>query len=82
MDIRELRKPQHVNDIGNEFLALHHVFGNDLTRRSNIHLVEDDRIAYAAGNAVIFENIWSHAKEYLMSIDDGGIGSIAVHPSR
>jgi hypothetical protein len=31
---------------------------------------------------VVFQNISTAAKEYLMSIGDGGIGCVAVHPTR
>ena len=82
IDITSLRKPIDVCDVGNSRIALHYVFGTDISRRNNIILVEDHRIAYVSGNAVIFEDIVTHEKEYLMSIDEGGVGCVAIHPSR
>ena len=38
-DIQSLRAPQHVADIGRECLALHHVYGLDMTRKGNLFLI-------------------------------------------
>jgi WD40 repeat protein len=77
-----LRKPQSVNEVGREDVALHHIFGADLTRINNLCFIEDDIIMYISGNAVIFENINSGSKDYLLGIDEIGVGAVAVHPSR
>ena len=45
-------------------------------------LIEDDTIIYATATAVVFQNVSTSAKEYLLSIGDAGIGCVAVHPSR
>ena len=80
--IPSLRGPQHIADIGRECIALHHVFGVDMTRRGNLFLIQDERIVYAIANSVVFENTVTGAKEFLMGIDDGGVGCVTVHPSR
>ena len=80
--IQSLRSPQHVADIGRECLALHHVFGIDMDRKGNLFLIQDEKIIYASANAVVFENTVSGEKEYLMGIDDGGVGCVTIHPSR
>jgi hypothetical protein len=82
IDIAALRSPVSVCDLGKDFVALHHVFGADITRRNNIALIENHRIVYALGNVVVFEDILTGDKEYLLSIDEGGVGCVAVHPSR
>eukprot|EP01035_Chromulina_nebulosa_P017859 gene17859-23472_t len=79
----ELRNPIHRNDLGRETLALHNVFGVDSSRRGNLNFIEQDVIVYISGNAVIFENIgYNKDKRFLLSLDDGGIGCVAIHPSK
>lgn len=80
--IPNLRGPLSVNDIGRECTSLYHVFGTDTSRRGNLHLIEDDKIVYASANAAVFENIVLGHKDYLLGIDDGGVGCVAVHPSK
>jgi hypothetical protein len=77
-----VRRPINIADVGREGTAFYHIFGNDITRRGNLHLVEDEIIVYVCGNAVIFENIISKTKDYLLGLDDAGVGCVAVHPSR
>ena len=81
-DVARLRPPESIADLGKECTGLYHVFGTDMSRRSNLKLIEAERIVYATTVAVVFESTTSGAKEYLMSIDAGGIGCVAVHPSR
>lgn len=81
-EAHKLRKEQTVHDLGRECIALYHLFGADLSRRGNFALIAEDTIAYAIGNAVIFENLASKSKQYLLGVDEGGIGCIAIHPSK
>ena len=80
--VTNFRNAQNVADMGRECTALHHVFGADMSRKGNMSLIEQDTIIYATATAVVFQNISTAAKEYLMSIGDGGIGCVAVHPTR
>ena len=77
-----LRRPVNVADIGSEGTALYQILGTDLSRRGNVSLIEDGILIYVCGNAVIFEDVNKGLKEYLLCIDDGGVGCVAVHPSR
>jgi hypothetical protein len=77
-----LRRPINVADIGGEGAALYKILGTDLSRRGNLALIDDDLLIYVGGNAVIFEDVQKGFKEYLLCIDDGGVGCVAVHPSR
>lgn len=81
-DVSTLRKPESVADLGRDCLAFHHAFGMDVSRRGNMHLIENDTIIYASANCVTFQNIVSGHKDYLMGVDEGGVGCVAVHPSR
>lgn len=78
----KLRNQQSIADIGRECTALHHVFGADIYRKGNFHLIEYDTILYSTSSTLVFQNVNTGYKEYLLSIDDNGIGCVAVHPSR
>jgi hypothetical protein len=82
LNVSNYRSPQSVADIGRECTALHHVFGADLSRKGNMSLIEHDTIIFATSTAVVFQNVSTSAKEYLLSVSDSGIGCVAVHPSR
>jgi len=77
-----LHKQLAVPDIGIEATTIFHVFGSDATKRENIALIADDVLVYVVSNSVVFENIITRVKTYLVGVDEGGIGCIAVHPSR
>jgi len=81
-DLITLRNPQSCADIGRECTALHHVFGVDIYRKGNLNLIESDILVYSTPSAIVFQNIQSGYKEYLLSIDDNGIGCVTVHPSK
>jgi hypothetical protein len=81
-EISKLRKPEGIADLGRDCLALHHVFGMDMSKRGNMYLIENDKLMYTNSNSVVFENIFSGLKEYLMGIDEGGVGCVTMHPSR
>lgn len=82
LNIADYRSSQSVADLGRECTALHHVFGMDTSRKGNLNFIEHDTIIYATTTAVVFQNVSTSAKEYLMSVGDGGIGCVAVHPTR
>jgi hypothetical protein len=82
VSVQSLRNPQSVADLGRECTGLHHVFGVDMSRKGDLSLIEDDTIIYATATAVVFQNVHTGVKEYLLSIDDSGVGCVAVHPSR
>lgn len=80
--LSSLRKPLCVADLGRECLALHYTFGVDMTRRGNLYLIEDEKIIYAIASSVVFEDVKSGQKSFLLGLDEGGVGCVAVHPSR
>ena len=81
-EYKDLRRPIAVGDIGPEGAALYHIFGADSTKRANLSLIEDNVLVYVCGNAVIFENLETSSKYYLLGLDDGGVGCVTIHPSR
>lgn len=81
-DPSTIRRPESVADVGRDVLSLHHVYGYDLSRRGNLHMIEDDRVIYATSSAVVLENIVSGKKDFILGIDDNGVGCVVVHPSK
>lgn len=81
-DPASLRKPESVADLGRDTLGIYHVFGQDLGRRGNLKLMEDDRIIYATTSAVVLEHLTSGKKDYILAVDENGIGCVEVHPTR
>lgn len=77
-----LRRSTCTADIGSDGTALYRILGIDQNSRGNLALIEDDVLIYVSGNATIFENVKKNTKKYLLCIDDGGVGCVAVHPSR
>ncbi len=77
-----LRKPPSAADIGPESVGLHYVFGADLNKVSNLSFISDDVIVYVAGSVVVLEKIDSSHREYLLPVDEMGVGFVAVHPNR
>ena len=37
---------------------------------------------YSLGNSVVFEDFQLNTRKYLLGLDDGGVGCVAVHPSK
>ncbi|XP_053710641.1 cilia- and flagella-associated protein 44 [Synchiropus splendidus] len=69
------------SDITEELLHLHHSFGYDSGRRSNLQLLEERTLVFIAGNHLVFIDIHTNEQRYLRSCSGQGIGSIAVHTS-
>ena len=78
----KLRKRQNAAELRRPTAALHNVNGMDINKRNNMYFIESDRIVYATGNCVVFQNIWTKAKEYLLGLECNGVGCVAIHPSK
>jgi hypothetical protein len=81
-DFSSLRSPEGVADIGKDSLVLSSIFGYDSLRKDQLHLLEHGKIIYASGPAVILEDVLKKTRDYLLSIDEQGVGCLAVHPSK
>ena len=55
-----------------------HSFGFECTKRSNMHMIDNDHMIFAAGNMLQILNIKTKQKRYIRSIKSGGIGALAV----
>ena len=80
--ISQIKRPIGAGDLGKDLIGLHHVFGHDIHRRNNFILLESNTIGYATGSSVVIENTLTNERRYLMAIDEGGIGCVAVHPKK
>ncbi|KAK6165219.1 hypothetical protein SNE40_023570 [Patella caerulea] len=65
-----------------DLLTLKHSFGYDCKKRCNLHMLDQYTLLFMAGNLVQLMNIQTKELTYIRSTSGGGIGAIAVHPSR
>lgn len=75
-------KPILTEDLPSNFLSLYHSFGFECTKRSNLHILTTDHIVFSTGNIFQILNVKTKEQINLRSTSGGGIGAIAVHPSR
>ncbi|MBN3326680.1 CFA44 protein, partial [Atractosteus spatula] len=68
--------------IPTNLLQLLHSFGYDCTKRANLQLLDENTLAFVAGNLVILLDWTTKEQRYLRSCSGGGIGTIMVHPSK
>ena len=80
--VESLRRPQAVTDLGRASSALYHTFGLDALRKKNLDLIDERTVVYAVGNAVVFEELGTQLKRYLLGLDEGGVGCVTVHPTK
>ncbi|XP_038057956.1 cilia- and flagella-associated protein 44-like isoform X2 [Patiria miniata] len=69
------------SDLPTDMLTLHHSFGYDCKRLSNLYMLDANMLIFAAGNLVELLNIQTKEQKYIRSTGGGGIGAITVHPS-
>jgi len=81
-EVAKLRKSESIADLGRDSIALHYAYGYDSSRRCNLFFIEDNRIIYATSSSVVLENVVTGTREFVLGIDEGGVGAVAVHPSR
>ncbi|GBG93046.1 hypothetical protein CBR_g58401 [Chara braunii] len=62
--------------------TLHHCFGFEGSRRSNIQYIADHLIIHVCGNTVQTLDLKTMEQSYLWGLDGKGIGAVAVHPSQ
>ncbi|MEQ2279095.1 hypothetical protein AMECASPLE_005935 [Ameca splendens] len=70
------------SEIPENLLHLSHSFGYDSGRRSNLKLLDDTTLMFIAGNLLVLLDVSTKQQRYLRSCIGGGIGSLAVHPTR
>jgi len=80
--LSDLRKPQSCAEGPRECGSLHYVYGSDTGRTGNLALLDEKTAIYTVGNAVVLENVFDNHKEYIMGIDECGVGCVGVHPSK
>ncbi|KAI9363363.1 hypothetical protein DFJ73DRAFT_810830 [Zopfochytrium polystomum] len=59
-----------------DLLRLHCSFGFDSNKRANLHLMDESTLLTSVGNVLTME------QTYHQGVRDGGVGAIAVHPTR
>ena len=67
------------HELPRDISSLYHIAGFDTGRHNNIILVEADTILYAAGNAVVKYDLNTKTRKYVLGLDGGGVGCIAMN---
>ncbi|XP_060756825.1 cilia- and flagella-associated protein 44 [Neoarius graeffei] len=70
------------SSIPQNMLQLSHSFGYDCKRRGNLHLLDEDTLAFMAGNVLVLLDMNTKEQRYIPSSGGGGIGAMMPHPSR
>ncbi|XP_060756826.1 cilia- and flagella-associated protein 44-like [Neoarius graeffei] len=70
------------SSIPQNLLQLLHSFGYDCKRRGNLHLLDEDTLAFVAGNMLVLLDMNTKEQRYIPSSGGGGIGAMMPHPSR
>lgn len=68
--------------ITEDIVKLDGFYGHDSFKRYNALVLDRDTIIYASGISFTIFNHFTKDKKLFYSRDKGGIGSIAVHPSK
>lgn len=58
------------------------MFGQESYKRYNLHYIAKDTLLFITGNAYQIFNFATNERQIFFGQDSGGIGSIAVHPSK
>ncbi|GIM11863.1 hypothetical protein Vretimale_15319 [Volvox reticuliferus] len=58
------------------------VLGLDTHRHNNALVIDDDTLVTCVGSHLVFVSLSSDRRRYLRGLDGGGVGAVAVHPSR
>ncbi|KAG2482730.1 hypothetical protein HYH03_018361 [Edaphochlamys debaryana] len=58
------------------------VLGLDTHRHHNALLIDEDTLVSAIGSHVVLLSLSTGQRRYLRGLDGGGVGAVAVHPSR
>lgn len=81
-EIPALRKPQSIAELDRGSAIFQDIVGNDINKRGNLSLIDDDMLVYASVNCVVFEHLETKIRKFLFGLDEGGVSCVAVHPSR
>ena len=55
-----------------------HSFGFECTKRSNLHVLDEENVLFAAGNTVQILNMKTQQQTHIRTTSGGGIGAVAV----
>eukprot|EP00899_Mesostigma_viride_P010867 jgi/Mesvir1/19782/Mv13079-RA.2 len=63
-------------------VSIHHSFGLEVSRRNNVHYIAPEVLLHVSGCQLHILDLIGMSSTYIASLDGGGIGAVAVHPSR
>lgn len=73
---------QSDSPINENVAKLDYTYGHDSFKNYNALILDRDTIVYASGISYTIYNHYTREKQVFYSRDRGGIGAIAVHPSK
>ncbi|RHY08468.1 hypothetical protein DYB36_005157 [Aphanomyces astaci] len=73
----ELSRPQLQGEMSRDLVAFSALLGFDSKKRNNLHYLDDHTLLTSAGN-----NMATMQSKHVFGLGGGGVGAIAVHPSR
>lgn len=62
--------------------SLQHILSTSASKCANLHMLDDQTLAMAAGCAVLLLHLPTMQQHFLPSRDGGGVAAVAVHPDR
>jgi len=62
--------------------SLQHILSTAASKRANLHMLDDQTLAMAAGCAVLLLHLPTMQQRFLPGRDGGGVAAVAVHPDR
>ena len=85
-DRTQYKAPLIEGELPPSLYTLHHLFGFDSHRRSNLSYLEENEggeslVAYLGGNALILTWLPSMRRKYIFGVDGRGVGAFVRHPS-
>lgn len=60
------------------FRSTSHSFGYECTKRSNLHVLDENCVLFSAGNTVEILNLKTQEQTHIRTTGGGGIGAVAV----
>ena len=55
-----------------------HSFGYECTKRSNLHVLDENSVLFSAGNTVEILNLKTQEQKHIRTTGGGGIGAVTV----
>jgi len=75
-------KQTYDSDLPSDLVSFYKIIGQDFNRRYNYHFFNESEMLIANANTYQIINIVSYERKIFHSTETGGVGAIAIHPSK